>query len=384
MILDVEDLMDMQERSFFEANQWGHIIPLCKGKRLKIFSNCIEAIHHHFQYPQFFNGLLGYFTILTTDHWSYTDKNELADLPKIIGLHQQAKEMISLGWSAVRSDHKVVGFKQLQNLIETLQAMSIVSDPTSHLSESGLDQPITNDLCTTLENDWIASSNRIMKKTFREHQIDHKWIQTVILPGCHNKFDSIQSFLEQAMKLGKKRCEIILNRYGSNNNLHPNNFQQAIMFVHVICNSFQQIGGHINWIMGTDDLNLLNENHSALATLPNWQIYQTFNAMGAFVHKKREALKFQELIEELMTFVRIDDDVAHLFIMSILFKDETRRSPLQLQFEKVLVKKLAQYNQVFRVQSGDDALCKLKSLFLEYIRLSARVSMFHAETMSKN
>ena len=384
-ILDVEDLMDIQERSFYEANQWGHIIPLNKTKRLTIFSNCIEAIHHNFLYPQFFNGLLGYFIILTTDHWSFRDRNELTDLPKIIGLHQQSKEMMYLGWNTVNKSEccKGVGFEQLQNLIETLHAMSIVCDPTSHLIES-YDQPITNEVCTILENNWIASSTKIMKKTFQEHQIDPNWIQ-IFFEGCHNKFDSFQSVLLDGVRLHKKRFEIIIQRHGAAGiNFHPYNLQQALMFLYVITNSFQQVGGHINWIMGTDHLDLLNGNHTALATLPNWQIYQLFNSLGAFVHRKSAALKFQELIEELMTFVRIDYDVAHLFFMSLLTRDETRRSPFQLQFEKMLVKKLAQHSQVFQVQSGDDALCKMKSLFLEYITLSARLSTDTAETMSKN
>ena len=366
-LLEVEDLLTMQERSFIEANQWGHIIPLSKDKRLTIFSNCIEAIQRHFQYPQFFNGLLGYFTILTTDHWLYQDKAELTNLSQIKTLQHQAKEMIALGWNKVDHPNSKVGTDQLQNLIDTLQAMSLVCDPASQIDESGLHTP-TTEVCTLMENHWIECSTKVMKKTFREHQIDSSWMH-IFFDGSENKFDSFIDVMESGMKLMEKRFEIILKRHGFS--LHPLIFQQAWMFTHVICQSPLQLRGHISWLMGTDDPGL-TESQSALISQPNWQIYNCFNAMGAFVHKKREALKFQEIIEELMTFLRLNDDVGHLFMMSILLNDNETRC-LQMQYEKVLVKKLAEYSGVLRGQSGDEALRQLKSLFLEYVFLSSRL-----------
>ena len=85
-----------------------------------------------------------------------------------------------------------------------------------------------------------------------------------------------------------------------------------------------------------------------------------------------------------MKFAR-NEDVAHLFFMTLLFNsDETRH--FQNQYQYLLVKKLAKNRRYWGTDSGDSALCLLENLFGEYITLADRFmnNEIHATILEDN
>ena len=76
------------------------------------------------------------------------------------------------------------------------------------------------------------------------------------------------------------------------------------------------------------------------------------------------------MVKDLKVFAQ-SEEISHLIIMSLAAIDETTGS-LQKHYSTLLVKKLSEDCHLYGAETGDHALCILRSLLTEYVGLMER------------
>ena len=355
------NIIDVSERCFEEINQWGQIIPLQKFIALDFYTKCIDAIDRYFQYPSFFSGLIGYFTILATDHWTDAERNCLKDPELIKTLQTQAEDIILLGWNS-RNNNPTIGVGQLDTLIETLHVMNKC---TISSGEEIMDT--SSSICSIFENQWIKNSFNHLQAYSKANPMTSDMVERFIALSQGNYYE-LNKFMESISPFFKKRMNTFLSSYG-NFKVKPENFKTLVMLAKLKGPSYKTLKDQLAWCNGSDNP-VMSFDEYGVGHLPATSTYDSFVSSGIFVKRKQEQLRFKEIYEILTKFAR-NEELSHLFFMVNLFNSDELRN-LQNQYQYLLVKKLAEFKHLFGAENGDQALCCLKNLFSEYISLSGR------------
>ena len=83
------------------------------------------------------------------------------------------------------------------------------------------------------------------------------------------------------------------------------------MFAALKGTSYDSLKAQLAWNTGSLNPSALID-HFNVGALPVVNLYTVVNSAGTFVHKKREALRFKDVSDNLMKFAR-NEDVAHLY-----------------------------------------------------------------------
>ena len=116
-LLDDIDLAEMSAMTFTKFNT---ICPIIKNTKeneelLQRFSSCIDDIKEEFQYPQYYNGLMGILLLFSND-----DTYHLSDPTSIRSMLQEVKELAVTGYEEFQN----FGIPSLNKLVQTLHEMS--------------------------------------------------------------------------------------------------------------------------------------------------------------------------------------------------------------------------------------------------------------------
>merc|ERR1711963_443872 len=99
----------------------------------------------------------------------------------------------------------------------------------------------------------------------------------------------------------KHRFELFLAPYKINLSLLQ--VGKVMSFIHIQAASFDNIYDMIQWAMG-NGFEQPDNVPQDLTTFPNLNVYDAFQCMGVFIHKKKEALEFKKVVEKLLHFAR--------------------------------------------------------------------------------
>ena len=352
----------VKERSIFEVNRWGHIIPLNFGS-LSIYGQCIMRTVDHFQYPQCFSALVGNFLLCNTQHFTQQQINSLKNHEKIKDLQVLAKEIIQFGWNQDNSNPNVV-VEKLDALLDTLCTMSQVSKQTFTSFE-----PLST-ICSNVENQWIQQSSKMMKSVFQDIS-DGGFLAHISVPSAQGKYDSYIQNQAQMFSLFSKRMQEVLNRLGTIP-LKMDNFSYSVYFVFAKSEAFTSLKDQVDYLTGFNNSSETLDGQE-MSQLPTTNCYTFLEDIGVFVHRKQEKLHFKKIHDTLRDILR-NDDVCHLFIMSIILNTDEARS-LQNFYNHLLVKKLAEICLGFGEENGDKMLCLFRKLAIDYTQLFGRFNL---------
>ena len=208
-----------------------------------------------------------------------------------------------------------------------------------------------------------------MKRIFRENQFDGQFIKGVI-DAQNGNFDLIMAQNTFLANLAKRRYELFLAQYSDNTQLSQLQIEKLCTFNFITPIAFETIQ---EWSLGDDKFEFETNDQTMIARKNNYNsLYEIFQAMGAFVHMKKEAMEFKQTIKQLTTFAKIKD-VPHLFLQSLIFDNDKTRH-MEEQYQRILAKKLSGHIGSLGVESGDEALCQLQYLFAKFMSQAARIA----------
>ena len=323
---------------------------------MHLFSHCVEAVQKYFAFEPSLTPIIGYKLTLAKDHSPVSDQILMSDYQGI----KPPKELLGMGTTTDETSG------QLEFLLHNSTTMSLIAFNESLSNKQiGIKQPSTED-CTTLECQWAEHSLDQLKRIFEDNQIDCAMINSCIDHGVTGKIDMHMDQKAHMANLFKRRFDLFLGQFGGNVMLSSTQFARVFTFFYFRVALFDRIQDCIQWAMGTGTFEMDLD-------LPNFNLYNCFKDMGVFVHKKREALHFKQVTEELMNLARVDETVPDLFLVSLIL-DNVGRLYQQQQFQRVLVKKLSQHTDRLNVESGDEALCKMQYLFSNYLSICSRLA----------
>ena len=118
-LVDDMDLAEMSAITFKRFNMICPIIDVTNDNEdlLRQFSNCIDNIKEDFQYPQYYNGLMGILLLFSND-----DTYDLKEPHSIQSMLQEIKELAVTGYEEFQN----FGIPSLNKLIFTLHEMTNV------------------------------------------------------------------------------------------------------------------------------------------------------------------------------------------------------------------------------------------------------------------
>ena len=323
---------------------------------MHLFSHCVEAVQKYFAFEPSLTPIIGYKLTLAKDHSPVSDQILMSDYQGI----KPPKELLGMGTTTDETSG------QLEFLFHNLTTMSLIAFNESLSNKQiGIKQPSTED-CTTLECQWAEHSLDQLKRIFEDNQIDCAMINSCIDHGVTGKIDMHMDQKAHMANLFKRRFDLFFSQFGGNVMLSSTQFARVFTFFYFRVALFDRIQDCIQWAMGTGTFEMDLD-------LPNFNLFNCFKDMGVFVHKKREALHFKQVTEELMNLARVDETVPDLFLVSLIL-DNSARLYQQQQFQRVLVKKLSQHTDRLNVESGDEALCKMQYLFSNYLSICSRLA----------
>ena len=143
-------------------------------------------------------------------------------------------------------------------------------------------------------------------------------------------------------------------------------------FNFIIPIAFETIQESLEWSLGDDKFEFETNDQTMVARKSDYNLYEIFQAMGAFVHMKKEAMEFKQTLKQLTTFAKIKD-LPHLFLQSLIFDNDKTRH-IEEQYQRILAKKLSGHIGSLEVESGDEALCQLQYLFAKFMSQAARIA----------
>ena len=109
--------IDLCAKDFSEINKFAQFIPHDNHDMMDLFKRCLKTIKFDFQYPPIYTGIVGYLTILSTEHWDDNTKKSLKGLEQINKLKTQAEELLCQGLHNTTNHCK---------LVDSLKIMSFV------------------------------------------------------------------------------------------------------------------------------------------------------------------------------------------------------------------------------------------------------------------
>ena len=360
----------VKERSLFEVNKWGHIIPL-NFVSLNIYGQCMNALFDHFQYPQCFSVLIGNFLLCSTQHFSQEQYNRLENPEKVKELQVLAKDVIQFGWNQENSNSNVaVG--ELETLLQTLCTMSQLSTQTTTCLE-----PLST-VCSLVENQWIQQSSNMVKSVYQDIP-DGGLLPYCWIPMAKGDFGHTGQHTAKCYSLFSARAQDILKRWGTTK-LDTNNFDLYMRCLLTKTEGFDNLKDQIDYLNGSNDQQKTFDE-MAMSQLPTTSIYKFLLYTGVFVHRKGEQLRFKEVYDKLKKILS-NDDVCHLLLMSILLNTNETRS-LQNLYQQLLVKKLGEVCLDLDGDNGDQKLCLLRRLVMDYTQLFGRCNLEIKKDMQK-
>ena len=356
------------EKSLIEINRWAQLIPRRRQKMLarnEIFKRCLNAIQANYQYPQSLSGILGFFIILATNHWTDCAKLNLKQPEKLEMLQIQAEELFHLGWNE-QSDQKLTSSGQLATLIENLHLMSLVSNEQGYKDEHIL--RIRTEFCTVFESQWVDNSIVKWQESCRQNQMTDLMIRSILDCG-KGDYKLYPKVKIEILKLQIKRVKyLLMANFGLT--LDPSAFKTILMFFYVKIGSFYNLKDHIDFATGNMQLQISSEEFAPKHSR-SINAYDLLKLEGEFVGKEKEAMQFKEVQEDLFAFMEFED-ISHLFLMTLLLDSDDKRN-LQHQYQRLLTKKLAENCETLGSQSGDDALATLIRLFKDYLTFTVKL-----------
>ena len=357
--------LNTQKRSLEDLNKWGQLISLKNYMSSGIFIKCIHALDLYFQYPPFFTGLIGYYALLTTDHWTDDQRACLKDPNLLKAMHKEAEEIILLGWNEKNSDPSV-GVGQLNTLTKTLDIMRRVTQDNTFQGED-LKGAIST-VCSVMENEWIKESLGMLKEAFRAHQFSPELIK-LYKDMSRNKYESFDQRKDELFDVYQKRMNAFIGNYGKGIKINNGSLQTICMFIGVHNQLLPNLEEQLAWQMGLPSPPQ-SEDPFGVSSMPVVSLLGLLQSTGNFVCRKQEQFRFNQVVKELKVFAQ-SEEVSHLLMMSLAASDETLGS-LQKYYQKLLVKKLSEDCQRYGAETGDHALCILRSLLKEYVGLMER------------
>ena len=357
----------IQQRSFMEINAYGQIIPSTWLIANDIFSKCFEAIGLHYHFPSYFNPLLGLYILLSVDHWSGDQRSALKESQKVQSLKTVIEDVLLSEWNE-KGEDPTMAFGQLDTFIKTLDVMWHVCRYHQDGERKYVINETSSTICSILEHEWTKESHKLWKDAFVTYQITdeivewHKDMSQKIFPHLDKRRDSF-------IQLTATRLQGIVSHFGDLKvDLHA---LQTICMVWAVklCCGCPNLKEQISWLMGAASVKNA-EDYFEIASMPPVNLLDIFQASGNFVKRKHDQFRFSQLCEELLKMIE-DDEVLHLFLMSLLFDNEKSR-PLQDQYHYLLVKKLSVNCERYGAETGHHALNILRSYTNDYVEIATR------------
>lgn len=328
-----------------DVNQWNHLFQRINIMKSAIIGRVLQTLNEHIECPPHLIPYLGYDLMWYSEPGCSNSKENLLFLE-----HHQLDYLGSL----------LMNLKRLLPS-ELFAEYSALSQLYGHSPE-----------VTNIELRWLKKSIQRMNGIFRDNQVDDEFIQAVIAwrpYGQQDNYYDINAKSAEISNLYQKRFNLFVGQ--QNLRLSPMQLQKLVSYTFIATASFGNVVGALKWATGYE-YEQPGDGHPDLTIFPNYSIYDAFKQAGAFVHKKKEGLEFKEVVEKLLQFARIDH-VANLFLFSLMYDHEDTRR-LQMQYQKLLVKKLDGHTRQLEVKDGDEALDKLEHLFAKFLSLSHRIT----------
>lgn len=352
-----------------EINRWAQLIPCRQQKMLarnEIFKRCLNTIHSNYQYPQSLSGIIGFFIILATNHWTDGAKLNFQQPEKLEMLKIHAEKLFQLGLNE-QSDQKMSSSGQLASLIDNLHLMSLVSNEQDYKDEYKMLR-IHTEFCTVFESQWVENSKNKYQESCRQNQMTGQMIQC-ILDGGKGDYKLYPKVKNEIHELQIQRVKYLLMA-NFELTLEPSAVKSILMFFYIKIGTFYNLKDHIDFATGNIKLQIPNGEYLPRNSRPI-NAYDLLKLDGEFLgNDEKEAMQFKEVQEDLFAFVEIED-VSHLFMMTLLLDSDDKRN-LQHQYKRLLTKKLAENCEKLGTQSGDDALTTLTSLFKDYLTFTVK------------
>ena len=143
-------MLDLSAVTFHEFNQICQIVDPneTSGEYYERYATCIEKVKKGFQYPQYYNGLIGLLLLFSYDE-SYRFRNPI----QIKNVFKETRRVVIAGYE----DFKDFGIVALDNLISTIREMSnifkiIHGTNLSFYNEETFDERVSEIDCYVDEN----------------------------------------------------------------------------------------------------------------------------------------------------------------------------------------------------------------------------------------
>ena len=355
-----------RQRSFMEINAYGQIIPYNWLIANNIFCKCFEAIGLHYHFPSYFNPLIGLYILLSIDHWSSEQRSALTEPSKIESLKTVLEDILLLEWNE-QGDDPTLALGQLDTFIKTLEVMWYVC--RYHAGETKyVINETSSTICSILENEWTNESQTLWKNAFAAHQIDDEiveWHRDM----SRNIFHHLDKRRDNFIQLSVVRLHTIMKHFG-HFRLDLKALETICMVWAIkLCSGLPNLKEQMAWLMGEASVKN-SEDYFNVSSMPSVRLLGIIQSSGNFVKRKHDQFRFLKIVDELLKYIT-NDEVLHLFLMSLLFDNAESRA-LQEQYHYLLVKKLNMDCERYGAESGNHALNILKSYTNEYVEITIR------------
>ena len=354
------------QRSFMEINAYGQIIPYNWLIANNIFCKCFEAIGLHYHFPSYFNPLIGLYILLSIDHWSGDQRSALTEPSKVESLKTVLEDILLLEWNE-QGDDSTLDLGQLDTFIKTLDVMWHVCRYHNRECKYIISET-TSTICSILENEWTNESQTLWKNAFATHQMNDEIVEWHI-DMSQNIFHHLDKRRDNFIQLTVLRLHTIMKHFG-HFRLDLKALQTICMVWSVkLCSGLPNLKEQMAWLMG--EVSVKNsEDYFQISSMPTVRLLGLVQSSGNFVKRKHDQFRFLEIVDKLLKFFT-NDEVLHLFLMSLLFDNAESRA-LQEQYHYLLVKKLNMDCERYGAETGNHALNILKSYTNEYVEITIR------------
>ena len=328
---------ELRTVSIHEVNRWNHLFSRFNIRKLTLFQQFINAVDQEFGFHPCLTPIIGYNLMMSP---------------------QQVENLVPIG-KPVTS----VQIKFLSYLLANIKSIAC------HEQAEGLNQLWeSSSAMARLDLQWALPNIQRLNGIFREKQVDSEYIQAKICIGQFGNFDRYIAIKRNIANLFKLRFDLFLAPHHIQ--LNPAHFSKLLMFCAIVGSTFDTVLENIQWGMGY----AINEfeDAQALAHLPNYNMYEVYLRTGVFIHRKKEALEFKQILQELLDFAKIQY-VSYLYLLSMAY-DHYNTRQLQQQYQRVLSRMLSFHVRALKVNTGDQALQKLEHLFAKFMSISMRMA----------
>ena len=366
LLCDGRQVERPQLQRLVTVNQWGDIMPANIETYIFIW-RCFSIIQREHQYPVSFNAVIGYYIILSTQHWPQAQLRQLTDLEKVKELHSSAEQVFLYAWNTYCTSLSNTG-GQLDSFIKTLYSMVCTS--TGNFSSSMVKSAV---ICTTEENQWIRESMHKMNQAFQSVQYDEMLIQDLIEISLGD-FTHYERYTLRYGPNAKSRLERILSGFGERQ-LNMANFQTLVLLQIMKGSSFPNLDEQMSFLLGLSDHGL------AVSDMPAASFYTVLCQQGAFDQQQRAHRQLLKAWGQLVVFLK-DDVICHLIMMTILLDMPSTQNEMN-RYQGCLLKKLNAFSDDAGYESGHQAYHSFFSNFHKVIRLMGMLQHEVQEKLQK-